>query len=442
MFRFDEAFRREFQSNWLPLATAFVCLLFGLSSSAFSAPFLYPEVIAEFGWSREEATLYASAKYAFASVGAVLFGVVVDRLGVWITLMFLMTLAGSAMVMWIWMSNLTMYCVSGAMTGLAVGAGAMAIKVLVARAFHASHGTAMGIVLMGSAVAGTIIPAIIAILIANLGWRYGFAAMSLSVWFVVIPFLTVGYYHSKRSSAPTQASSDALDSASTAASADEHEGIVARARDCLRQKNFWIIALAGLTISAVDAAFFQHQVLILKDLSFSPAAVISIVSVMGLISVGARLVAGNILDSASNRGLAGLYLTLLVTCAAAPFLGVPIVLAVFVLFRAVGQAAVLLDIAVMTKHAFGITKNLGMLFGFMSVFSQIGLAIGPWLMGRIFDVTGSYDLAYAIFACLCVAAALLAWNIKPTYWLEINRKAEALHGPVNTASIPTATRQS
>lgn len=441
MFRFDEVFRREFQSNWLPLATAFVCLLFGLSSSAFSAPFLYPEVIAEFGWSREQATLYASAKYAFASVGAVLFGLVIDRLGVWITLTFLMTLAGSAMLMWIWMSNLTMYYASGAMTGLAVGAGAMAIKVLVARSFHASHGTAMGVVLMGSAVAGTIIPATIAFLIANLGWRYGFAAMSLSVWFVVIPFLAIGYYHSKKSLEPSPTSRDALDSPSTEASSAEHDGLVARARECLRQKNFWIIALAGLLISAVDAAFFQHQVLILRDLTFSPATVISIVSVMGLISVGARLVAGNILDSTSNRGLAGLYLILLVTCAAAPFLGVPIILAVFVLFRAVGQAAVLLDIAVMTKHAFGITRNLGMLFGFMSVFSQIGLAAGPWLMGRIFDATGSYDLAYAILACLCVAAALLAWNIKPAYWLELNRKTEAVHGSVNTPSISTAARR-
>jgi MFS family permease len=440
MFRFDEAFRREFPSNWLPLATAFVCLLFGLSSSAFSGPFLYPEVIAEFGWSREQATLYASAKYLFASVGALLFGLVIDRLGVWVTLLFLMTLAGCAMAMWIWMSSLTMYYVSGAMTGVAVGAGAMAIKVLVARSFHASHGTAFGIVLMGSAVAGTVIPPIIVFLIAKLGWRNGFAAMSLSVWFVVIPFLIIGYYRSRRPLGPMQADHATLELSSTTASAAEQGSIIARARECLRQKNFWMIALAGMFISAVDAAFFQHQVLILKDLKFSPATVISVVSIMGLISVGARLVAGNILDSASNKGLACLYLMLLVTCVAAPFLGVFIVLAIFVLCRAVGQAAVLLDIAVMTKHAFGI-RNLGMLFSFMSVFSQIGLATGPWLMGRIFDATGSYDIGYAILACFCVAAAVLAWNIKPTYWLEMNRQADTLDGPADPHPIPSAARQ-
>lgn len=432
MFRFDEAFLRELRGNWLPLATAFTCLLFGLSSSAFAAPFLFPEVIAEFGWSREQATLLASTKYVFASVSALAFGLVIDRIGVWLALSLLMTLAGSAMVIWIWMSSLTIYYLSGAMTGIAIGGGGIALQVLVARSFHISHGTAMGIVLMGSASAGALIPVTISVLISKLGWRYGFAALSLSIWFIVMPFLIVGYLRSRKLEGMPSPGPAAPDPTSVAATAGTRPGLATRIRKVLGQKSFWTIAMAGLVISAVDTAFFQHQVLILRDFLYSPAAVVSIVSIMGLISVGARLVSGNILDSSSNRGLAGLYTTLLVSCLLAPYLAMPIILVTFMVLRSFGHASVLLDTAVMTKHAFGNSQNLGLLYGFMAILSNVGSAAGPWLMGRVFDVTGSYNLAYVILAGLSLAAVLLALTITPTYWLAMNRRGvvKEQEGPV------------
>lgn len=420
MFRLDEGFRRELRGNWLPLATAFSCLLFGLSSSAFAAPFLYPELIAEFGWSREEATLLASIKYAFASVSALAFGLVMHRIGVWLALSLMMALAGFGMVIWIWMSSLSMYYLSGAMTGIAIGGGGTALQVLVARSFHLSHGTAMGIVLMGSASAGALIPVTISLLVSKFGWRYGFAAMSLSIWFIVMPFLAMGYLRTRKEKQAPSASLIARDSASVVAITGTQPGVLAGVRDMLRHKAFWTIAMSGLIISAVDTAFFQHQVLILKDFLYSPAVVVSIVSIMGLISVGARLIAGNILDSTSNRGLAGLYAMLLATCLLAPYLALPVFLVTFMVLRSFGHAAVLLDTAVMTKHAFGNSQSLGMLYGFMAITSNVGSAAGPWLMGRIFDVTGSYNLAYAILAGLSLVAVLLAFSITPTYWLAMN----------------------
>jgi MFS family permease len=441
MFRFDKAFRHEFQSNWLPLVTAFSCLLFGLSVPAFATPFLFPEVIAEFGWSREVATFIASIKYISAALGALFFGLVMHRVGEWRALLILMTLAGAAMLSWIWISDLTVYYLSGVMSGVAVGGGAMAIKLLVARSFHSSQGTAMGMVLMGSALAGTLIPVVITFLISTLGWRYGYAAMSLSIWAVVIPLLIYGYFHSRRQLLSAQPASDVQDSTSAAPSTGDHEGVVASIRYYLRQKNFWMIASAISISSLVDAGFYQHQVLILKDFSFSPATVVTISSIIGLISVGARVLSGNILDSTSNRGLAGFYLTLLLTCAAAPFLPVPVILITFMLLRAFGHAVVLLDTAVMTKHAFGNTKDLGILFALMSVCTSLGSASGPWLMARIFDVTGSYNLAYVIFAGFSILAVILALNIKSTYWLALNLKVVEPQGLVNYSSIASIKRQ-
>jgi len=439
MFRFDKAVRQEFRVNWLPLATAFSCLLFGLSASAFSAPFLFPELINEYGWSREQATLFASTKYASATIGAMFFGLTIGRIGVWPTLLFVMSLAGAGMVSWLWMDGLTIYYLSGAMTGFAVGGGGIAIKVLVARTFHTSQGTAMGIALTGAAVAGSIIPVVISFLITNFGWRYGYASLSLAVWFIVLPLLIYGYTISRREKAATGVAHDAP----TDNAAAGQTGAIARIIGYMRQKNFWMVA-AALTISSiVDAGFTQHQVLILRDFNFEQATIVSVISIIGLVNVGARIVSGNIMDSTSNKGMAGLYFTLLLACALAPLLTLPVVLFIFILFRAFGHSAVMLDTAVMTKHAFGNVVDLGLLYALMSACTSAGSASGPWIMARIFDETGSYNMAYVVFGGLSILAVLFAWNVKPVYWLSLNQKKaeEAQAAALATASVATDSRQ-
>ena len=74
MYRIESTFSREVRKSWRTLASAFVCLLFAFSGPAFSLPFLYGPILEEFGWSREEVTLLASAKYAAGAVAAVVGG--------------------------------------------------------------------------------------------------------------------------------------------------------------------------------------------------------------------------------------------------------------------------------------------------------------------------------------------------------------------------------
>lgn len=436
MFRFDEAFRREFRENWLLLVTAFSCMLFGLSSAAGSMPFLYPELIAEFGWSREQVMLYPSTKYAFATFGAIFFGLAIDRLGVWFSLLFLMSLSGVAMAIWLWMHSLSVYYLSAALGGVAIGGGAISIKILVSRALHRSQGTAMGVVLMGTALAATLIPIIISFLISTFGWRNGFAAMSLSIWLFVIPLLVWGYFYSKRQPVTAHSVPDMDRGALSGSPAGDQKAVLERVRGYLRNRNFWFIGVAAMISSVIDSGFYQNMVLILKDLSLEPATVVSLVSIIGMIGIGARLVSGNILDSRSNKGLAGLYLALLLTCLAAPFLSVPLILGFFMLARPLGQSVVLLDDTVMIKHSFGNTKDLGILFSLMYIFTHIGSAVGPWFMGRVFDAAGSYNFAYAIYGGLAIVAALAAYNIKPEFWLAMNRKkAEGDQVAANVPSI-------
>ena len=97
MFRFDRSFRDEFRSNGVYLAIAFVALTFGFAAPAFSLPFIYPEVIREFGWTREQATLLASAKYLTGAVACVVFGRVMDVSNAWNGLIVSVAVGGVAL---------------------------------------------------------------------------------------------------------------------------------------------------------------------------------------------------------------------------------------------------------------------------------------------------------------------------------------------------------
>ena len=52
-----------------------------------------------------------------------------------------------------------------------------------------------------------------------------------------------------------------------------------------------------------------------------------------------------------------------------------------------------------------------MLYGVVFMSHQIGGFTGAWLGGYIYDLTGSYDLMWAISVVLGLAAAALHWPI-------------------------------
>jgi predicted MFS family arabinose efflux permease len=56
-------------------------------------------------------------------------------------------------------------------------------------------------------------------------------------------------------------------------------------------------------------------------------------------------------------------------------------------------------------------RYMSMLTGVVFLGHQLGSFLGAWLGGRIFDVTGSYSLAWMITIALSVMAALCSWPI-------------------------------
>ncbi len=415
---------QEFRANWRVLLVAFTCLLFAFSAPAFLMPFIYPEVIREFGWTREQATLLASAKYVTGSVIAIAVGRFIDVIGVRNVLIGVSVIGGAALVSFLWTSNLTIYYVAGVMLGFS-GAGTMvAIKVLISRTFHASQGTAMGIAMLGTSVGAVIVPLVITYLIQEYGWRVGTAALSAGVWIIALPLMIFFLTDKSFESAENQASPIQHKSAALNKSV---------AMELVVQPRFWLIALAVYAAGFVDQAFIQHQVLYLReDLGMSANFVAAGVSAIGLIGIASRPLVGGLFDKLSSTGVSLSYMILAAACLLALGALNPYLFAAFVVFRAVGHSAVLLDTLVLAKHTFGL-RNIGIILGVYTGAVNLGFATGPWFMARMFGMTGSYVMPFIICAGVGVFAAVVLIPVKPVHWLE-HRESIKAGKPVNVVS--------
>lgn len=404
MLKFDPAFRAEFREHRLPLMVATICMIFAFSVSSYSLPFLFPEVIQEFGWTREQAALLASTKYATGAVAALVLGRFIDKIGTILPLAIASAAGGAAMIGFLWVQSLTSYYILGMMLGVAGPGTIIAVKVMVSERFHRSQGTAMGIAMLGASAGSMLVPVIIAALIAWFGWRSGFALLSLGIWLIVMPTLLIAALAFRRSMAATPAI--------TKNSSDKPARVISTV---MKRPVFWIFALAVFLGGLVDQAFIQHQVLIFTDLDL-PREVIALgISAMGVIGFFARVAVGNLFDRTSTRGASAVYVLLGFASLLAIILGNPLVFAIFVAARAVAHAGMLLETTVITKHVFG-TERLGTLLGIYTAIVTAGFATGPWLMGRLFDMSGSYTPAFLIFFALAMIAAFLMTFVEPTYW--------------------------
>jgi len=401
----DNRFTREFGQHGEVLAVAFCCLLFAFSAPAFVMPFLYPEVIREFGWTREEAVLLASWKYLTGSVVSIVVGRFLDVIGVRRVLLFVSTLGGLALLSFLWTPNRAGYYAAGVLLGFS-GAGTMvAIKVLVSRTFHLSQGTAMGVAMLGTSIGSIAVPIIATALIEAWGWRAGVALLSAGVWFVALP-LMVCYLNDKSLADDTHSP------------APVNWGVIGK---LVGDRRTWIIFFAVFAAGFVDQSLIQHQVLYLReDLGIEPAYVAAIISAIGIIAIIARPLVGGLFDGLSTRGVSLSYCLLGASCVAALGALNPYLLAVFVVLRAVGHAAVLLDTLVLAKHTFGL-RNIGMLLGFFTAAVNLGFALGPPVIARLYTLTGSYTIPFAACTVLAVVSAAVLLALEPAYWLQQRR---------------------
>jgi MFS family permease len=365
----------------------------------------YVALLNEFAWDRASTALGYSLSWLCFVIFAPVAGWLSDRWGPRAIVAAGGLLLGLALALTAQATSLALYYVWFGFLG-AAGTACMLIPstTIVTRWFVQSRGTAMGILSTGGPASAVVFYPVNAWLIATFGWRTALIAFGALIAGLTVALALLYRERPADEQRPT-----------------ESGGMKRRAVDfitqewslrlALRNKRLW----AAFTMTALGVIGFQimatHQVAHAVDRGFQHETVV------WLFSFGAAcMMAGNLLGGwlSDHFGRGWVFaLGTLVAMAGIGCLG----------FLRGPQDLLLLLIYIASGFGFGMRiaqlsaipadvfagRQLGAILGVVQAGGGLGGAIGPFLGGWLFDVTGSYRLAFAAACAAIAGSALAAW---------------------------------
>ena len=374
--------------------------------STFAA--FYVALLVEFGWRRGEAALGYSLSWLLLLVFSPLAGWLYDRWGARLLVPAGGLLLGLALVSTGRVTTLWQYYLAFGVLG---GAGIACIQVpaaaIVSRWFVHSRGAAMGVISAGASASAIVFYPVNTYLIVVFGWRAALAIFGLLVAAVTIP-LAAALYRDPPAD---------LDARRTVEGDDPESGT---GRDwtlglALRSVPFWaVFAMWGFGVIGYQIVT-THQVAHALEHGFSA---VTLGWVFGL--GGACTVAGNVLGGAlSDRWGRELVFALgsAVGIAGIGCLGwldgpADLLFLLGYVVSGVGFGMRISLLAAIPTDLFA-GRHLGVILGAAQGGGGLGGFIGPFLGGWLFDVTGSYQIAFAVAALAIAASAVAAWVAAP-----------------------------
>ncbi|RLQ20727.1 MFS transporter [Seongchinamella sediminis] len=279
-------------------------------------------------------------------------------------------------------------------------AGAMISSAVVSRWFIDNRGKALGIAATGTSVGGVLIPGLVTYWLPDYGWRGTLENLSIVMLLIVLP-VVLWTIRSWPSEVGIELSAEGEGADADAAAAQLGLGYI------LRNANFWWLAVSLGPLFSTYTAILSNLTPYAKLLGHgevSASGLIMIIAVCGLLG---KLIFGVAADKVGHK--VALWAAQLLQAAGLVLLALEpayyvIVLACISLGLAAG--GMLPVWGALIADLFGL-QSYGRAFGLMGPIITLFVMMGFPLVGRLFDVTGSFSLGLWISAALMAVAAIL-----------------------------------
>jgi MFS family permease len=361
--------------------------LFVYTFSSFVKP-----LAAQFGWSRESISQGFAFGAIMVAVWSPLIGRCLDRFGPRRIILPCMTVFGAGIAsLALLRPHLWQFYATCILLG-AVGNGAahLAYSRSISTWFSRRLGLAFALVMAGSGIGSIILPLVAESVTVRAGWRAAYLVLGLLALLVALP-LSWRYVHD-RPQVHCVTQKGAPPSGLTW-------------RQGIRRYAFWFIVIALFASSISTNGAITHLVAMLTDRGITPRSAALALSVLGATSVAGRLAVGTLLDRLAgslvaflNMGFSATGILLLAharsfpsACLAAGLMGIGLG----------GEADV--TPYLLTRY-FGL-RAFSTLYGLTWTFYAIAGAIGPVILGRAFDLTGSYTSLLRLLGLVMLPAA-------------------------------------
>lgn len=372
--------------------------VFLVSAFFFTFPIFLKPLADEFSWSREAvATAYAAMTLASA-LSAPLIGHLFDRAGPrWICGPCLAA-SGCAFASLAWLTAELrhLYAVFALIGLVTTGASYVVYSRVIATWFDARRGMALAIMIACSGAGGMVWPLAAQSLIDRAGWRTAYLVLGALAPAIGLP-IVIALVRERR----------------TAARETRRAEVRATMAHAARSRVLWTLLVVVFGTTMTINATIVHLAALLTDRGVPAATAAFVVSAMGLASVAGRLLTGWLLDHfvatrvsfALLAGAAGGVFLL----AGAETAAMGIVAAALIGFGTGGEVDVF---PYLLSRYFGVAALSGLMGLAWMAFGLAG-AIGPILMGRAYDATGSYTIVLMSAAACTLGVGALVLTLPP-----------------------------
>lgn len=366
---------------WRRLLVTLALMTVG-AAGMYIVPVVLPAVQADFGVARADASLPYTLLMVGFGLGGMLMGRLADRFGVAMPLSLGAVGMGLGFAAAALSGNIWLFALAhGLLIGL-LGSSATFSPLLADTSlwFMRRRGIAVAVCASGNYLGGALWPPIIQHFVESVGWRQTYWGLA-----VFCSLAMLGLAQLMRQRPPALALAP-VNVRGVAASDRPFNLSLGQAQA--------LLCVAGLSCCVAMSMPQVHIVAYCSDLGFGAARGAEMLSLMLACGIVSRLISGAICDRIGGLRtlLLGSALQTVALLLFIPFDGMVslyVISAMFGLF----QGGIVPSYAIIVREHFP-AAEAGARVGTVIMFTMVGMALGGWMSGKVFDLTGSYDAAF------------------------------------------------
>ncbi|HEV8678806.1 MAG TPA: MFS transporter [Stellaceae bacterium] len=405
------ATRPRAQPGWLMLGGAFTA--FTVSAALMHSYAVYlVAFIEEFGWGRGETSIAYSVSQLVAGGSSPFVGALVDRLGP----RRLLLLGGGLLVLGLLVSasvNALWQVVVLYGVVMTVGANCLGLVVfvpLLSRHFVRRRGMAISIVQSANGFGRAISAPLVQLAISGVGWRLTYLLQAGLMAAAVLPLAALF----RRADPPAAAPADGgVPAGDPEAAAEPRAGWTLG--EAARTSHFWLLFAVYLFTGLGSFLVSLHQFAFAIDAGFERIYAAEVLGVGALLAVFGTILTGTLSDYVGREvsailaygfSIVGVICALLITSPDQHLL-----LWLHACFFGLTWGARGPAITAKTADLFP-GPQLGRILGVITIGSGLGSAFGSWGAGWVFDLSGSYRVAFMLSIAAYVCGVVAFWALR------------------------------
>lgn len=364
--------------SWLRLAISLMIAIIG-NAGMWVIILVLPSVQSEFGVDRASASLPFTLTMLGFALGNFYMGKLADRYNLSTVLLLSSILLASCFIFAAQSNSILSLAVIQFVIGFGTGASFGPIIADTSIWFLKKRGIAVALAASGNYLSGVVWPIFTKDLLLNYGWRTVYLVLAIAAVLIMAP-LSLAL---KRKISAESTRADDLISQNKAQSTQ------------LSPKSLQLfLGLAGLGCCVAMSMPQVHIVAFCVDLGFGSTVGGNMLSLMLAGGIVSRIVSGFLADKIG--GLKTLLIGSSLQCVALflylPFNGLVSLYLVSLIFG-LSQGGIVPSYAIIVREHMP-AKEAGTRVGFVLMMTIVGMALGGWMSGWIYDLSGSYKLAF------------------------------------------------